>query len=149
MCAASLAGESPAKLDILTRHSFALLALIGICAASSLWYLLDVIPAYSQSANAFGVGAFEKRFDNLRKAMPRRVTLGYLSDNPSENTQARAEFFLTQYVLAPAIIKAGPDEHFIVANLHTSAEQAKLKVKNLVKLQDYGNDIYIYQNTTR
>ena len=123
--------------------------MIIIPAASSVWFLLDVIRAYSQSATAFGVGAFEKRFDNLRKAMPKRVTLGYLSDNPAENTQARAEFYLTQYVLAPAIIKAGPDEHFVVANLHTSAEQAKLKVKSLVKLQDYGNDIYIYQNTTR
>ena len=104
--------------------------------ASSLWVLLDVIAAYSfaQSSAAFGVPAFENRFEVLHKSMPSRSVLGYVSDNPANNTQSQAEFYLTQYALAPAIIKATTEEHFVVANFHNNApDQAMLRAKHLVR----------------
>jgi hypothetical protein len=134
----------------LTGHRFAVFALAAISLASSLWYLLDVIAAYSRSSEAFGVTAFESRFEALHKYMPPRSVVGYVSDNPVNDTRSQAEFYLTQYALAPAIIKASTEEHFVVANFHTNSPDAKLlRAKNLVLVRDFGNDVFIYHNTNR
>lgn len=111
-----------------------------------------MITAYSylQESHAFGVANFDSRFEALHKNMPARSVLGYVSDNPAANTQSQAEFYLTQYALAPAIVKATTEEHFVVANFHSnSPNAAMLKAKHLVLVQDFGNDVYIYRNTTR
>lgn len=124
--------------------------MLSISLASSLWYLLDVISAYSQRSNgsAMTVATFESRFEVLHKSMPPRSVLGYVSDNPSNDTQSQAEFYLTQYALAPAIIKATTEEHFVVANFHTnSPNAAMLRARNLQLVQDFGNDVFIYRNT--
>ncbi len=136
----------------MSGHRFAVLALITVSLASSLWVLLDVIAAYSfaRSSAAFGVPAFQDRFEALHKSMPPRSVLGYVSDNPANNTQSQAEFYLTQYVLAPAIIKATTDEHFVVANFHNNTpDQAMLRAKFLKLDRDFGNDVFIYRNITR
>ncbi len=139
-----------AKLNSLTGHRFAVVALVAISLASSLWYLLDVIGVYSRNSDAFGVAAFEKRFEALRKSTPPRSVLGYVSDNPANDTRSQAEFYLTQYALAPAIVKASTEEHFVVGNFHTNApDRNMLRAKNLVQVQDFGNDVFIYRNITR
>jgi hypothetical protein len=136
----------------LTGHRFAVAALISLSLASSLWFLLDVITAYTylRATYAFGVPNFESRFEALHKSMPKRSVLGYVSDNPANNTQSLAEFYLTQYALAPAIIKATTEEHFVVANFHTiPPNAAMLRAKNLALVQDFGNGVFIYRNITR
>ena len=136
----------------MSGHRFAVLALLSISLASSLWYLLDVFTAYSHRANptAMTVASFESRFEALHKSMPPRSVLGYVSDNPPNDTQSQAEFYLTQYALAPAIVKATTEEHFVVANFHTnSPNAAMLKARNLQLVQDFGNDVFIYRNITR
>ena len=136
----------------MTGHRFAVFALISISLASSLWFLLDVITAYSYLRNsyAFGVPNFDARFEALHKSMHPRSVLGYVSDTPANNAQSQAEFYLTQYALAPTLVKATTEEHFVVANFHTnSPNAAMLRAKNLVLVQDFGNDVYIYRNTTR
>jgi hypothetical protein len=135
-----------------SRHRFAVFALVSISLASSLWFLLDVITAYGylRDTYAFGVPNFDSRFQALRKSMPPRSVMGYVSDNPANNTQSQAEFYLTQYALAPAIVKASMEEHFVVANFHTnSPDPAMLRAKHLVLVQDFGNDVFIYRNITR
>ena len=136
----------------MSRHRFAVFALISISLASSLWFLLDVITAYRylRDTYAFGVPNFDSRFQALQKSMPPRSVMGYVSDNPANNTQSQAEFYLTQYALAPAIVKATTEEHFVVANFHTnSPDPAMLRAKRLVLVQDFGNDVFIYRNITR
>ncbi len=136
----------------MSSHRFVVAVLICISLASSLWFLLDVITAYSylQESHAFGVANFDSRFEALHNNMPARSVLGYVSDNPAANTQSQAEFYLTQYALAPAIVKATTEEHFVVANFHSnSPNAAMLKAKHLVLVQDFGNDVYIYRNSTR
>jgi hypothetical protein len=76
--------------------------------------------------------------------------MGYVSDNPANNAQSQAEFYLTQYALAPAIVKASTEEHFVVANFHNnSPDPAMLRAKHLVLVQDFGNDVFIYRNITK
>lgn len=139
-----------AKLNNLTRHRVAVITLAALALTSSFWILLDVAATYSASADTFGVAAFERRFDVLRKALPPHSVLGYVSDNPVNDARAQAEYFLTLYTLAPNIVKASTEEKLVVANFHTNApDKALLQRKHLQRLQDYGNDVFLYHNTTR
>ena len=136
----------------MTSHRFAVFALVSLSLASSLWLLLDVISAYTymRETYAFGVPNFESRFEALQKSLPPRSVLGYVSDNPANNAQSLAEFYLTQYALAPAIIKPSSAEHLVVGNFHSnSPNAAMLRSKRLTLVRDFGNDVYIYRNITR
>lgn len=134
----------------MARHQFAVIALAAIALASSFGILLDLVTAYSRSSENLGVVPFERRFEVLSKNMPPHSVLGYVSDNPANDAAAQAEYYLTQYSLVPAIVKASTDEHFVVANFHSNApNKAMLQAKHLELVQDFGNDVFIYRNTTR
>jgi len=120
--------------------------------ASGLWYLLDVLSAYSQESKttSMTVSNFDKRFAALHQALPPRTVLGYVSDNVASDAEAQEEFYLTEYALAPAIVRGTSEQHFVVANLHTlKIDQALFRAKHLERLQDFGNDVLLYVNTTK
>jgi hypothetical protein len=87
----------------LARHQFAVIALLGIAVASIFWVLLDVAGAYTRSGRSYGVDNFENRFGDLPKAATPRSVFGYVSDNRPDDPSDQAEYYLTQYTLAPAI----------------------------------------------
>jgi hypothetical protein len=128
----------------LARHKFAVIALAAIALCSTFWSLLDLLGAVSQSGQAFGVAAFEKRFDEFRKTVQPHSVLGYISDNPPNDPSARPEFFLTQYTLAPAIVKPTADERLVIANFHKNQpDQKLLRANKLVPVEDFGNGVVL------
>lgn len=99
----------------------------------------------------FGVDAFEARFNGIRPVMKPHTTFGYVSDNPATDPTSRAEYYLTQYTLAPAIIRESLDERLNIGNMHnqqgTQQQVANaLAARHLVPVQDFGNGIRIYRN---
>jgi hypothetical protein len=134
----------------LARHRFALFVLAAVALTSSFWLLLDVVAAYTRSGETFGVVNFETRFDPLRKALPPRSVVGYVSDNPITDPSALGEYYLTQYTLVPAIVKASTEEALVVANFHNDKPNlAVLQAKNLVHVQTFPNDLHFYHNTNK
>jgi len=128
----------------LGRHQFAVIALLAIALASSFWVLLDVAGDYSKNSASFGVASFENRFNELRKAIPPQTVLGYTSDNPPDDPSDQAEFYLTQYTLAPAIVTSSIQERLVVANFHNpQPNYAALQAKHLMPLRDYGNGVIL------
>ena len=101
-----------------------MIALAALALASSFWLLLDLFSVYSQSTATFGVASFEDRFSDFRKTLAPHAVLGYLSDNPVTDPSNQAEFNLTQYTLAPAIVKPTIDEHLVVVNYHSATPDA-------------------------
>ena len=73
------------------------------------------------------VADWEKRFASIRKEIPfERGVIGYISDAdvPGASYDAandEGEYVLTQYVLAPVIIKRGTAQEWNVANLDKPA----------------------------
>ena len=116
---------------------------------SSLWGLLDLVGAYSKNSEAFGVTPFENRFAEFRKTVAPHSVLGYVSDNPPNDPSAQAEFYLTQYTLVPAILKASTDEPLVVANLHSDAGQSTLQAQHLVQIKNFGNGVLLCRRETR
>ena len=73
------------------------------------------------------VADWEKRFTPLKEQLPfQRGVVGYISDSdvPGASYDAandEGEYVLTQYVLAPVIIKRGTDQEWNIANLDRQA----------------------------
>jgi hypothetical protein len=134
----------------LARHQFAVLSLAAIAIVSSFWFLLDVLGTAAHSTRTFGVAAFENRFNDFRKTVQPHTVYGYLSDNPPNDPSALAEFHLTQYTLAPAIVKPSPDESLVIVNYHGKQFDPKLlQANHLAPVQDFGNGVALCRRVPR
>jgi len=121
-----------------------------IALASSFWFLLDVLGAVHRTKGVFGVEAFENRFNQIRPTMQPHAVYGYVSDTPDSNPSGPAEFHLTQYTLAPAIIKPSNKESLIILNYHDKQLDPKLLQSNqLVPVQDFGNGVVLCRRALR
>jgi hypothetical protein len=126
----------------LARHQFAVLSLAAIAIFSSFWFLLDVLGTATHSTKAFGVAAFENRYSDFRQTFQPYGVYGYLSDNAPNDPSALAEFHLTQYTLAPAIIKQGSNQSLVILNYHSKKVDPRLlRANRLTILRDYGNGV--------
>ncbi len=115
--------------------------LTAIALVSSFWFLLDVLGVATQRAPRFQVADFEKRFATFPKSDPHTL-YGYVSDNSPRDPSALAEFHLTQYVLAPAIVTPSANRDLVVINYH--AKQLDYKVllaTHLDLVRDFGNGV--------
>ena len=138
------------KLIGLARHQFAVIALAAVALASSFWLLLDLFSIYSKNAASFGVASFEDRFSELQKTLSPHTVLGYLSDNPVTDPSNQAEFNLTQYTLAPALVKSSIDEHLVVLNYHsTTPDFPALRARHLVAVRAFGRGVLLCRNDTK
>jgi hypothetical protein len=134
----------------LVRHQFAVIALAALALASSFWLLLDLISVYTRTTATFGVASFEDRFSEFRKTLEPHTVLGYLSDNPVNDPSSQSEFNLTQYTLAPAIVKPTIDEHLVVVNYHSGTpDLAALHARRLTPLRDFGKGVLLCRNDAR
>ena len=131
----------------MARHQFAVIALLGLAVASIFWILLDVAGAYSHSTNSYGVDSFENRFGDLPKAATPNTVFGYVSDNRPDDPSDQAEYYLTQYTLAPAIVVTTTTEREVVANLHSANPDMKaLQARRLMPIRNFGNGIILCRN---
>jgi hypothetical protein len=137
------------KLKNLARHQFAVIALLGIAVASIFWVLLDVAGAFARSTKSYGVDSFEKRFGDLPKAATPQTVFGYVSDNRPDDPSDQAEFYLTQYTLAPAIVVSTTTEREVVANMHSANPDLKaLQARRLMPVRNFGNGIILCRNVS-
>lgn len=128
----------------MVRHQVAVLALLAVALASSFWVWLDVAGAYTQRSASFGVPGFESRFDELRKTVTPTSVFGYTSDNPRDDPSDQAEFYLTQYTLAPAIVTSSTLEKSVIVNLHSAQPGPKdFESRRLTVVQNFGNDVFL------
>ncbi len=94
---------------------------------------MDVLGAATRSKPSFGVAAFENRFNGFAANIKPHAVYGYLSDNPPNDPSAQAEFHLTQYVLAPAIVTPSANEHYVIVNYHGKDLDPKLLSANRLR----------------
>lgn len=131
----------------MARHQFAVIALLGLAVASIFWVLLDVAGAYSHGTNSYGVDSFESRFGDLPKAATPKTVFGYVSDNRPDDPSDQAEYYLTQYTLAPAIVVSTTTEREVVANMHAANPDLKaLQARHLMPIRNFGNGVLLCRN---
>jgi hypothetical protein len=134
----------------LARHQFPVLSLLAIALVSSFWFLVDVLGTATHRTRTLGVAGFENRFSDFRKLVRPHTVYGYVSDNPPNDPSALAEFHLTQYTLAPAIIKPSPNENLVIVNYHSKQlDMKQLQANHLAPLQDFGNGVALCRRVPR
>jgi hypothetical protein len=133
----------------LARHKFAVLSLAAIALVSSFWFLLDVLGMVAHRSPACGVTQFEKRFSGFPKTESNAV-YGYLSDNPPNDPNSISEYHLTQYTLAPAIIKLSANYPLVIVNYHSKdLDMRFLRANQLDPYRDYGNGVALCRPRTQ
>jgi hypothetical protein len=133
----------------LARHKFAVLSLTIVALVSSFWFLLDVLGVATQRAPAFRVADFEKRFATFPKT-DAHMLYGYISDSQPNDPSALAEFHLTQYVLAPAIITPSASRGLVIVNYHSKQLNYKLlRDYHLQPYRDFGNGVALCRPARR
>jgi hypothetical protein len=130
----------------LARHQFAVLALTAIALISSFWFLLDVLGTATRRGPAFGVAAFENRFTDFPKPIQPHTVYGYFSDNAPNDPSALAEFHVTQYTLAPAIVRPSVTEKVVIMNYHSKQLDVRLlRANHLRPLRSVGTGLMLCQ----
>jgi hypothetical protein len=78
------------------------------------------------------------------------MVLGYVSDNAPNDPSTLAEFHLTQYTLAPAIVKPSANENLVVVNYHSKQlDMAQLRPSHLALVRDFGNGVALCRRAQR
>lgn len=128
----------------MARHQFAVLALAALALASSFWWLLDLLQDYAKNGKTFGVEAFENRFSNFRKSAAPNTVYGYFSDDPTRTQVTQAEYFLTEYAIAPNMVIETRNLPLVIANTHSpTPNMTALNAAHLDLIQDFGNGVLL------
>jgi hypothetical protein len=95
------------------------------------------------------IGLNEQRFASLRRALPHRGVLGYLSDR-GEGKESVREYYRTQYFLAPVVIAPDAARDLVVANFSSPLAVAKVAAAHgLSVAQDFGNGVALLRSERR
>jgi len=107
--------------------------------------VLDFYPTAPAEDN---VTSFDKRFVELRAMLPAKGVIGYMTDagKDSNATTADAEFYLTQYALAPVIVLRSPDQKYVVGNFHQVVTTGSLRDRGFKLVRQFGNGIALLEN---
>ena len=85
----------------------------------------------------------DQRFELLRDALPKRGTVGYLSDAASWTGQ-QTHLLLAQFALAPLILVEGADQPLVVGEFSDPAAVAKGPDLKLTVVRDLGDGLVLF-----
>jgi hypothetical protein len=114
---------------IIRRAAFALFLMVEIFVG---WKNFQDIAA-TENAAGEPVAEWERRFAPLKKIMPfSQGTVGYVSDSPVTgidyyNPNDQIEYTLTQYVMAPVVVRKGIDHEWIIGNFSKQGYEAWIR----------------------
>ena len=135
------------KIDYQTRVKAGALALLALTALlTNLAYLRDNVRTVPQTAGRDEVAEYERRFAELKEALPRRGVVGYVSDEADASEEAK-KYYLTQYALAPLVVVRGADRPLVVGNFAAGGTPAPAAGLALVK--DYGDGVVLFGREAR
>jgi hypothetical protein len=138
----------------------ALILLIAITVYANLNLLFSRIQLYPNLPQTDPVSIHEQRIEQIKKVMPPSSVLGYvttienekilLNERSLRNVEFLAQYYLTQYTLAPAFVYNSPEYPFVVGNfLDGSADPEWIRKKGLTPLKDFGDGLILYRKEGR
>lgn len=132
--------------------------LASFCLISAGRLLLDTLKSFNPSnVSNDMVSSWDTHMRLVQAALPSDISsAGYLENADLKGltqTQDLAEFFLTQYGLAPIVVQKGLDHEWIVGNFgHTLAPHELSILDRMLGLhttQDFGFGIYLIHRIPR
>ena len=90
------------------------------------------------------ISRYQARFHGVRERMPHHGIFGYFSDI-TERSENRAAMYLTQYALAPLVLRESTDFPMVVGNFHRGfPSQGEIRQKGLHLFFNTGNGIVLF-----
>jgi hypothetical protein len=135
------------KLSVYPKRTTAAIILVVFMALASARTMLVSTPPGGPD-----VTGLERRLTALRKALPQRGMVGYVSD-----TDSVATFFMTQYVLAPVVVYRGtgfatstPGPVLVVGDFSSPASIPGILATNgLTVKRNFGDGVLLLELETR
>ena len=132
-------------------HQRALGAILSVATVSLLSVgrlFFQVVDFYPTAPSTDGVTEFDRRFVALRGMLPPKGIIGYMTDpeTPPGDTNAQAEYHLTQYSLAPILVVNSPQQRFVIGNFHTTVTTGGLRDRGFKLVKEFGNGIVLLEN---
>jgi hypothetical protein len=135
---------SGVKFDYLLRAKLGMGLILVFLFISSLGQFTTDWREFDQSQiGKDGISSYEKRFDGLRTVLPPRAIIGYVSDAEPYS----AEYYLTQYTLAPLTVDPKQSHDLVVGNFVNKASNPKIwNGANLDLRLDLGNGVKLFNS---
>jgi hypothetical protein len=122
-----------------SRAGIAIILLMGAFALLTLASYASVVVRTRGGSGAINMDA--ERFSVLRRNLPARGMVGYLSDTVGEMESARA-YYLTQYYVAPVVVARDPAHEFVIANFASPLSiAAAAAAHDLTVARDFSNGV--------
>jgi hypothetical protein len=133
-----------------TRVKLSALVLLVLTASyTNLSYTRDNRGFDRRSIGKDEVTMYDRRFEELRKALPKRGLVGYVHDQTDEVETIKA-YYLTQYALAPIMVVHGIEPDLVVGNFsYPSEETGKSVPDDLIPIQNFGNGVILFRKEAR
>ena len=141
------------------RRQAAIVLLAGIALYANFNLAVGLIETYPKIREGDVVTACEKRMLPLRDALAGTREVGYITtvDNDKifgrektfEDVEVLAHYILTQYALAPVVVRNSPDYPLVVGNFtEGKPDPAVIREKRLIPVKDYGDGLVLYRKET-
>lgn len=89
---------------------------------SSVRCLKEIVAFDPRQIGSDKITLYEKRFERLKKILPPRGVVGYISNREisggGDEIQESYRYLQTQYVLAPLIVLRSPNQRLVIGNFH-------------------------------
>lgn len=138
------------KLSI--RGDYRVVAVAGLVAiaAANLFQLKETIgPVQMNPVDE--TFRYEQQILLLRTFLPKTDRVGYLSDvapvDPVLNAQTVKKYYLTQYALAPIVVRSGTKDEFIIG-CFSDPKLAAIQTTGLTVVKDFGDGLVLLRKKT-
>ena len=92
-----------------------------------------------------GVAASEARLGGIREALPRRGTIGYVTDATPADGAFIERFYMAQFALAPLIVVPAADLRWVLGDFTAGRVPPALANPDLQVVRDFGGGVVLFE----
>ena len=139
-----MANPLRARIARITRAGVAVILLAGIAVLSTAQLVVWAVTQRFYSGQTDEISGYERRLAGLRRMLPRRGVVSYVSDQPDSDK----ERYLTQYALAPLLLDLAPQHGLGVGNFFDPASGPALVAAGPFEvLRDLGEGVMLLRRS--
>ena len=133
----------------LTRSGLGVLLLLAYAAVSDARWIYRAGRGVLDAAKADSITSYERRYRDLKQALPRQGVIGYVSGAEQFGTEEFKRFLLTEYALAPLVLINDTTPDLIVGNFHPDSVPSGPPAPDLRLVRDFGDGVWLLRKAGR
>jgi hypothetical protein len=116
----------------------------------ALWKAFDELPSTPTQDE---ISRFDARFWRARSALPRNGVIGYVAESGglgrSADFKYLKDFYLTEYALAPLIVRDSTEPTIVIGNFREVGPELKVADPTLSLVTDFGDGVFMLGHRPR